>query len=192
MQNIRQMAPGRVAIFLAVALLAAVALLVAMPHAADAASFVTLATVPFVAPSPFSGLLPAELADKEKRAYMAPLEWLALAAGAAAPVQLVADNNHDFIVTRIVYVARDAAAAIVDRPLFLTDWSLVNGVSFTPLNFPVELEAIAGSNRGLNEFMIPLVIPAGETLTVQGRNGTAAVLNVRLTLIGFRSARARR
>lgn len=191
------------ALVMLVAVLAAVpdvahaaASLVTGSHAWPALGALALATAPMAVPangaSPFDGLIPSELAGRAKRTYMAPLEWLNLAAGAANSAQFVADANHDFCVTALRYVARDAAGAIVVAPLLLTDWSLVNGTLFTPNLKPVELEAIAGSNRGSQELLIPLVVPAGETLDVQLRNGTAAVVNVRVTLIGFRTERARR
>lgn len=194
---------GGIAVLALVVLLAALAVPLGVAHAAVA--FLTphahvlgalaLATGPAVTASPlWETILPVELASRHKRSYFAPLEFLALAAGGAAPAILLSDINHDFVVTALRYVARDvtAAAAMLVAPLVLVDMSLVNGALFTPVGFPVELDAIAGANRGSQELLIPLIIPAGETLSVQARNGTNAAMNLRITLVGFRSERARR
>jgi hypothetical protein len=144
--------------------------------------------------SPFYGLLPDSLIGKDKRTYVAPLNWTPLAAGAAGVVvELTADANHDVVFHRLSYTARDnATLAMLDRPRILADLSLASGWEFTTRQNPVELENLAGINRGAPELAIPLVVPAGETFRIALTNPGAAAILVQVALIGFRSVKASR
>jgi hypothetical protein len=155
----------------------------------------SLSPSPTVAPAAFSGYLPAELERRGNlRAFFVPIRWAPIAAGAAGiPGQLIADPNHDIVITKMAYTARLAADnSMQDRPLLLAELSLGSNLLYTPgQGKAVELETIAGVNRGEREFVIPIVIPAGETFTVNLTNGSALILNVQLDLLGGRSARSR-
>lgn len=181
--------------FLSVAVLVA-AISAAMPHDAHAlgiggGALAAMGTSVVPGNNPFAGLIPDELLNRQKRAFIAPLDWTPIGAGLAANMPLVADANHDFLIYRIAYVARAVAdGAIVASPPLLVDISLRSGVQFTPQNFPVDLDNIGGSGRMAPDLAIPIVIPAGETLDVMLRSAAAVNLNVRIALIGFRTARA--
>jgi hypothetical protein len=151
-----------------------------------------LGTSAIAVASPFNGFLPSQLVDRVKKPVFIPLEWLALAAGAGGAASVTPDTNHDLVITKIVYTSRDAANALVDRPLLLANLSITNSDEFTLKNKPVELENIAGINRGSPELIIPIVVPAGQTFEVFLTNGSAAALNVRATVVGFRVPREAR
>lgn len=143
----------------------------------------------------FSGILPRELEGRLKRAFFAPLRWAPIAAGTTAAQQLLSDVNHDFVVSRMAYTARDAGTlAIVAQPPLFVEISLASGVIFTPgQQQRCELDNLAGTNRGALDLLVPIVIPAGEVFTVLLTNGTAATnLNVQLDLFGLRAARTLR
>lgn len=177
----------------------AVALSAVLPHPAHASPLLGLAglalstsVVPVSSQSPFAGLIPAELLGREQRTYFAPLNWAPIAAGAAVALPLAVDVNHDIVIHRLSYTARDVNGVIQDRPpLFLT-MGFENGQSITPTdNSQVDIENIAGTNRGAPELVIPLIVTAGDKLVVTLTNASAVAQYVRMAFIGFRSARRR-
>jgi hypothetical protein len=214
MREILGRLPGRyivLALAMLVAMLAvplAPALAYAAPHAHqlhqlrfDPASLVALAVgatslVPTstVNPASFSGFLPYELEKRGNlRTFFGSLRWPNLGAGVTLPANLVADINHDIVFTKLAYTARDAGTkALVDRPPLFVEIALGSNLLFTPGNrVLVELESIAGINRGERELIVPLVIPAGETFTMTLTNGWNVALDIEVDGIGCRSARQR-
>lgn len=159
-----------------------------------AALAMTAPMMPGLSGSPFYGLIPDELVGRRKRFFIAPIDWSPIAAASGGVAgDYKSDTNHDFIVHRFALTARDVAGAIVVQPRLLADFTLSGNVLFSPQNTPVDLEGIAGiTGRQTPDLVIPLVIPAAETLSVMLRNPGAVALYVQLLLVGFRSERAPR
>lgn len=142
-------------------------------------------------PSPFLGVVPADMLHTTKSLFVVPLTWLNLAPGASTSQTYQADPAWDFVayLGNISVRSTDNQTAI-DNPPLLVSLADSSGRALQPPGAAIDVATLFGTAQQPAVLTMPLVIRAGETYSFTMQNLHAATsYNVRLALCGFLSQR---